>query len=331
MGKLFYKMRFTFFCVLFVFICCCTGYAQRDSLTIKKNDSLRPTITQPIKLSAADSAALVKARHEQFLADSIGMIYLIRDTTSKNQYLSKLWKNNIPGIYIHSPSEPKSTFGNGQVRKSRSTWLIVTLIGLLVYAGLLNLFLGKDIKIVLQSFYTKQTLSQPKKEGGPINFEAFIGLFLLFSLTFGLVLCQLVEYYNVYYSVSGFQLFILLSLIIILLFALKFLVLKFIGFVFDINKIISEYITILNLTYFNIAFVFLSVGICFSLLAERFIPYLLIFTLVFIAIIFAWQYIRNSVNIVSNFRFHKFYLFIYLCALEICPILIMIKALNINF
>ncbi|MES2429170.1 MAG: DUF4271 domain-containing protein, partial [Bacteroidota bacterium] len=30
-----------------------------------------------------------------------------------------------------------------------------------------------------------------------------------------------------------------------------------------------------------------------------------------------------------NFRFHKFYLFIYLCALEICPILILIKALNI--
>jgi hypothetical protein len=331
MSELFYKMRFTFFCMLFVFALCITGYAQRDSLSIKKSDSSSPTVIQPIKLSAADSVALVKARHEQFLADSIGMLYLIRDSTSKNQYLSKLWKNNIPGIYTQSPSESKSIFGSGQVRKSRSLWLIVTLVGLLVYTGLLNLFLGKDIKIVLQSFYTKQTLSQPKKEGGPINFDAFIGLFLLFSLTFGLVLCQLVEYYNVYYSISGFQLFILLSFIISLLFALKFLVLKFIGFVFDINKIISEYITILNLTYFNIAFVLLSIGVCFSLLAERFIPYLLIFTLVLIAIIFAWQYIRNSVNIVSNFRFHKFYLFIYLCALEICPILIMIKALNINF
>src|SRR6202000_692870 len=105
--------------------------------------------------------------------------------------------------------------------------------------------------------------------------------------------------------------------------ALKFLMLKFIGFIFDIHQIVNQYIAILNLTYFNIAFVLLSLTICLSLLTRPLIPYLLIFTLALVVIIFAWQYVRNSVNIISNFRFHKFYLFIYLCALEICPILIL--------
>jgi hypothetical protein len=106
-------------------------------------------------------------------------------------------------------------------------------------------------------------------------------------------------------------------------------VLKFIGFVFNAGKVVSNYIGILNLTYFNLAFVFLVVSVCFSLLSGIYIQGLLIFTLTAIAVIFAWQYLRNSVSIISNIRFHKFYLFIYLCALEICPILILIKALNI--
>jgi hypothetical protein len=143
------------------------------------------------------------------------------------------------------------------------------------------------------------------------------------------VLYQLTVYYNVYYNINNFQRFIMLSGLVALLFVVKFLVLKFIGFVFDINRPVSQYIAVLNMTYFNIAFVFLVVTACISLLDSRLIPVLLIITWILIGIIFAWQFLRNSVNILSEFRFHKFYLFIYLCALEICPILILIKALDI--
>jgi hypothetical protein len=323
-------MRFTLFFILLVSLCCCgRAYAQHDSATGNESDTLNPGNTQPVDIASIDSATLAKRR--QFVADSITRFYFFPDSMRENQSTDSWWKSKIPGVYFNSSSEPQSTYQNGQVRKQRDLWLILAICGLLIYTAILNLALGKDIKIVIQSFYNKQALSQPNKEGGPINFWAFIGLFMLFSLTFGLVLCQLSGYYNLYYGVSDFQLFILLSFVIGLLFALKFLVLKFIGFVFDMNRLVSEYVTILNLTYFNIAFVLLSVSICFSLLAAHYIPYLLISTLALIAIIFAWQYLRNSVGIVSNFRFHKFYLFIYLCALEICPILILIKALNINF
>jgi hypothetical protein len=154
-------------------------------------------------------------------------------------------------------------------------------------------------------------------------------LFLLFGFTFGLFLYQLAAYYNVYYSISGVRLFVFLSVLIIALFAVKFLALKIIGFIFDINKLVSEYVSILYLTYFNIAFVFLPVALCFSLLDAKYVPYLLAMAIGLIVIIFTWLYLRSSVSIISNFRFHKFYLFVYLCALEICPVLILIKALNI--
>jgi len=167
------------------------------------------------------------------------------------------------------------------------------------------------------------------KEDSLVNSWTFIGLFLLFGLTFGLFLYQFSAYQHVYYTISGFPLFIWLTFIILVLFAVKFLVVKFLGFVFNINKLVSEYLSVSYLTYFNIAFVFLPVAVCFSLLTDPLIPYILWAAYGLIAAIFVWQYLRGSVEIISNILFHKFYLIVYLCALEICPILILIKALNI--
>ncbi len=324
-------MRLTVFCLLFSLISRFGAYAQHDSTAIKGNDSLASAQALADTASVPDSAAMVKSSREQVVADSLAMIWFRPDPMRENQFLIHIFKNNIANIdsLFAAPSKPKANLKIGQVRETRDPWIIVTIIGLLIYTALLNIFLGKDVKSVIQSFYNKHALSQIDKEGGLINSWAFIGLFVLFSLSFGLVLYQLTIYYHVYQRIDGLQVFIWLSMAVAVLFGLKFLMLKFIGFIFDINQVVSQYIAILNLTYFNIAFVLLFVTICLSLLANQFIPYLLIFTLALIAVIFAWQYVRNSVNIISSFRFHKFYLFIYLCALEICPILILIKALNI--
>jgi hypothetical protein len=322
-------MRFIIFSFLLVVICCMSVGAQPDSLSVKKDSGLTSGPKQVSSIFTIDPAAIAKEQREQFVADSLAMIWLKPDSLRENQFLKLLSKNPFADInsFLNIPLKSEASLHTGEIRIYRDPWVIAIIIGLLIYTALLNVFLGRDLKTVIQSFYSKH--AQLDKEGGMINSWAFIALFVLFSSTLGLVLYQLTVYYKVQVPITGFQLFILLSVLIGLLFALKFLVLKFIGFVFDVNKVVSEYIAILNLTYFNIAFVLLSVATCFSLMSGRYIPGLLIFTMVLIAIIFAWQYLRNSVNIISNIRFHKFYLFIYLCALEICPILILIKALNI--
>ncbi|MCO5946396.1 DUF4271 domain-containing protein [Mucilaginibacter flavidus] len=309
---------------------CFAAYAQLDSAA--KRDTTGSFARRQQARVNADSVAAVVARQnrDQITADSLGMVLFKPDSLRENKFLTILYINPfaIVNSFSNIPAASTQTLVTGNVRHYRNPWLIITVIGLLIYTAFLNLLLGKDINLVFRSFYNKHGASQMDKEGGVINARAFIGLFVLFSFTFGLFLYQLTVFYGVSYSLVGFRLFIFLSVLTALLFALKFLVLKFIGFVFDVSKVVSEYIAILNLTYFNIAFVLLAVGVCFSLISNIYIQGLLFFTEGVIVIIFAWQYLRNSVNIISNIRFHKFYLFIYLCALEICPILILIKALN---
>ena len=321
------QMRFITLCFLTIVFCCSVAHAQQDTATYNSYD-----LVQPAPMSVLDSVVLATRVREKFVTDSIAMQYVkAPDAAIRQKYMDKVLKENLytgfQFLDIHSKSN--STVRDGRSRQTRDQWVIVIIISLLIYTALLNITLNKDVKTVFQSFYSKRVLIQAGKEEGYINFWAFLGLFLLFGLTFGLILYQLAAYNGTYYSIAGFRLFISLSLIILSLFAVKFLVLKFLGFIFDINKLVGEYISILYLTYFNVAFVFLPVAVCFSLLDAGYIPYLLAIALILIVVIFTWLYLRSSVNIISNIRFHKFYLIVYLCALEICPILILIKALNI--
>ena len=325
-------MRLITWCFLLILLSSAAAFAQQDTSVASppvKTYHRQPTAGQ----SLLDSVAASMEAHKAFIADSAAMHFIrIPDANTRSDYTDSLFAQAVYKGYgfldLHLKS--KSIVKDGHIRTMRDPWIIIIIVALLLYTALLNLALNKDVSFVLQSFYSKRVISQAGKDEGLVSTWAFLGLFLLFCLAFGLFLYQLAAYKGVYYSVSGSRLFVTLTVAVIILFALKFLVLKVLGFVFDINKLVTDYLNILHLTYFNIAFVFLPVVICFSLMAAQYIPALLDVTLIVIVVVFVWQYLRSSVNIISTFRFHKFYLFTYLCALEICPVLILIKALNIR-
>ncbi|QQL50069.1 DUF4271 domain-containing protein [Mucilaginibacter ginkgonis] len=322
-----------FLLILLMLVCACGAcFAQGDSVLSTRDSVYRrpaPTAAQLL----LDSVANAENARQQFIADSIAMQYINKgDSLRTNQFVVMMLRDSTYHGYgfLEMPKNKQSAVREGHTRHTRDRGIILIIIGLVTYGALLNRIVSKDILNVMQSFYSQRILAQVSKEDGLISSWAFIGLFVLFGLTFGLFLYQISSYYEIFYRISGIQLFFALSILIIVLFAIKFLILKIIGFIFDIGKVVSEYATTLFLTYFNITFVFLPVTLCFSLLAAKYIQPVLISALIISAVIFIWQYLRSSLNIISTFRFPKLYLFIYLCALEICPILVLIKALNIK-
>ena len=313
-----------FVCLMFYL----QAFAFQDTSALRRPDTNRYN-----QVNVIDSVAAAMAARQKFVEDSLSMQYIrYPDSTRVNMFAvqmmhdTTLFYTGYGFLDIHLKA--KSVVREGSARVKREQWTIGIIILLLLYAGILNLVMDKDIEIVFRSFYNKRSV-QAGKEESLLNSRAFIALFVLFGLTSGLFIYQVSAAYDKFYSITGFQLFVSLSVIIVVLFALKLLVLRFIGFIFNVNKVVGEYISILYLTYFNIAFVFLPLTLCFCLLPTQYSKGILIVALILAIVVFVWQYLRSSVNIISNFRFHKFYLFIYLCALEICPVLILIKALNI--
>ncbi|MBK0380409.1 DUF4271 domain-containing protein [Mucilaginibacter segetis] len=326
-------MRF-YICLFFLTFIAFVASAQQDTLPVN-NDSVtyKPAVT---RLPLLDSVAQALAVRQKEIADSLAILYVKKPDPGRiNLFVDSVLKSSVykgDNFLSLSSGRKKNNLGYGHARPSRDVWVIGVIIFLLLFTAVVNIYSNNDVGYVFQSLFSVGSRTQGAKEDAPVNTWSFIGLFLLFGFTSGIFLYLLTTgYYKVYYPVGGIQLFFTLSLVIIALFAGKFLVLKFLGFIFDINKLINGYISVLSLTYFNVTFVFLPVAVCFSLIADKFIPYLLVITLLLVLGIFIWQYVRSSVSIISTFRFHKFYLFLYLCALEICPILILIKALNIGF
>ncbi|WDF56232.1 DUF4271 domain-containing protein [Mucilaginibacter sp. KACC 22063] len=310
------------------------GFSQELDSTDYKPDTVvvhrRPPPTAAQLL--LDSVANAQKMRSVYIADSIAKQYIKAPNPNRpNKFVDLMLKTQVyHGNFMQMPSSQRSILREGHYRRKRDPQIIIIIIALITYSALLNRAVSKDIFNVMQAFYDKRILSQLSKEDALLSSWSFVGMFLLFGLTFGLFLYQVSAFYEIFYAISGIRLFLFLTLLIIILFAVKLLILRFIGFVFNIGKVVGEYITTLYLTYFNIAFVFLPVSVCFSLLAAKYIPYMLTVALLIAAIIFIWQYLRSSISIISNFQFPKFYLFIYLCALEICPILILLKALNIR-
>jgi hypothetical protein len=318
-------MRKVILLFMLTFLAAITCFAQKKDTSL-----LAPLDTSQASLKHFTDSAILARQH--FMEDSLTWMYIkYPDPKRHNVLMDSLLKNLRfnPLSFTNGAPVKKHLMQMGKERVSRPRWIMLVILFLLIYTGVLNLVIGKDIYSILQAFYSKRAFTALTHEDSLFTSWAFIAMFSLFGFTIGLYLYQLTNYYQQSFSVSGFQLFFTISVVVIVLFILKVLVLRALGFVFDIGRLVKEYISILYLTYFNIAFIFLPIVIIFSLISSAFKPYLLLFSVCLIALIFAIQYLRSTINIISKFRFHKIYLFIYLCALEICPILILIKALDL--
>jgi hypothetical protein len=130
------------------------------------------------------------------------------------------------------------------------------------------------------------------------------------------------------YPFEGFELFLFLTALVIGLFTFKIIVLRVLGFLFDVKRLVREYVSVLYLSYFNAAILFLPVVIAFSLTSSLYAGIYSYIGIVMLLGIFVVQFLRAGANILSNYKFPKVYLIIYLCALEFCPLIILFKVLG---
>lgn len=313
-----YFMRLTV-TLLLVFILVKTACAQ----IVAKDTLIEQT-------AVLDSATLAK---QQLHADSLAWFFITPpDSARKNQFMDSVIKANLYTGYAFLDlyfKPVKTVVQTGKPRSFRNGWMLAVMLGLLLYTALLNRFLNKAISDIIQSFYNKRMLAQFSKEENLINSWSFILLFLLFGATIGLLFYQVVSYYNRNYVDDGWQLYLGFTFAVIVFFILKIVVLRILGLIFNIRNLVKEYISVLYLTYFNLTFISLPLVISFGLIADSLKSViLLVFGLLIVVVLF-WQYVRSSINILSVYRFSKVYLFIYLCALELCPIFILVKALKL--
>jgi hypothetical protein len=285
-----------------------------------------------------DSGAIVNSPRYpdsiKAIKDSLSMVWLkAPDPNRPNRFrdsLINLYKVVNLDFKAWAAKFPKknSRFDEGKLRPFRESWVILLVLFLVLLYSLVRFFFPVELNSITHAFYSNQVLSKLNKEETLFNSWPFVFLYLLFGLILGLYLYLSANYFGISYRVEGFKLFLYLSATVIILFTLKIILLKIVGFLFDTTRLVRDYVSVLYISYFNAAILFLPIVIAFSLTSYRFSIIYSYLGGILLLLVFALQFLRVAENILSNYKLPKVYLFIYLCALEFCPLIILFKALG---
>lgn len=254
---------------------------------------------------------------QALLADSLskgfGFPVFNIDTFIKN-YISK--DNSIHAVQM------------GDLLPKGDIWVLITIVVLFLIFAVLNQTFSKQLLAIIQAFFSNRALSNLNKEDNVFNSWPFLILFAQFGFTIGMFFYLAAQFKELSEVQSGFPFYVTISFLIIGFYGLKIVVLKLLGFIFDIRKPIGEYISILYLSYFNASLLFMPLVLAFALSPPNYGIFYMAIAIILLAIIFVFQFVRAGINILSNYRFPKVYLILYFCTLEICPMLILIKVIG---
>ncbi len=302
------------------------GFQPQGSVTAK--DTVSEVVFKP--RIVIDSVALAR---KNFIRDSLTLHYLSPDANRPNPYVEKLLKDNITtDPYLLSLPDNfkivKNPYGVGIYLNKYPTWFLATVLVLLTMFGVVRLVFAKEIANLFRAFFDNRVLSQIDKEDNVLITWQFVFLYLIFSFTVGLFICLLMYKTSVSNTVLDFNSFLILSFIAFVFFGLKIFAVKFMGFLFDIQKLTGEYLNIIYLTYINSLFLLLPATFILTFIGVNHGSLVVWCFVLLFSMVIGFQLVRLTFKVLLNYQLSKFYLFLYLCTLEICPILLFIKTIN---
>jgi hypothetical protein len=162
-----------------------------------------------------------------------------------------------------------------------------------------------------------------------ITQNTFFVLHVLFALNTGLFVFLTLKYFNSLPDFTELSLVILFSAAVYFLYQFKYVNLYLLGFFFDQVKAFAEYIHSISIFNKFLGIILIPVMAGMLIMNEHFAIYFIYTGIGFISLLFIVRVIRGA-GIILGKGFSVFYLFLYLCALEILPLLIVYKLLELK-
>lgn len=301
------------------------GMAVQQTRYRSVQDSIRQT-------QLAEKTRLADAMKR--VGDSLAMQYIgLPNPERPNQFADSLRRHLIVQngdflAWLAFAHRLEQTIETDAERPSREPWVLATIGLLLLFLGIVRVSFPTEVLSIIQAFYNDRMLLQVNKEDTLYSSWPFVFLYILFGFAVGLFiyLCNL--HYTGAGHQNGVERFLGISLFVMALFILKIIATRLLGFIFDLQRVVREYVSILYLSYFNAAMVFLPIVLVLSLVPRTYVVWVVPAAFIIVLCLFVFRFAKTARNLLTNYPFSKFYLFTYLCCLEIAPILILVKVLG---
>lgn len=314
------RLSLFLFSFLFVFISQAQVSPVQDFSQLEKEQKMEKVRIQDSIRHSQDSIQMLWIKHplperpNQFI-DSLRKVYTI------NNGDLFAWRNQF--------KDKENSLVKAALKTHREIWVLFVLGIIILFFSILKINFSSQIKAMMHAVYSDTALTQLNKAEKVYNQWPFILLYILFGFVFGMFVFLGA---NAFYSSSfdqNISLYMMISLGIILYFSLKVVIIKLLGFVFEVQLLTKEYNSILFLGYFNTAVFLIPIIIAFAFLPQIQIDQLFVYFSIALLVFFTLQFLRISYYTLITYKFSKFYLILYFCTLEIGPLIIIMKAIGL--
>ncbi|SFV31931.1 DUF4271 domain-containing protein [Thermoflavifilum thermophilum] len=309
------------------------GMVRSDSLNLSAHAI--PSISRPDSSSHAQPGAVstfdsLQARR---VADSLRRDSL-RRAAAAIRYHELAYMQWLDSVWTHQQLFRHQDYPVWQVAPLRhrnfaaeqeDDWLFYLCVGYLFLLGFIRSGFYPYFHHVFQAFWHPVMASRKLRE--QLMQTPFPGLLmnLFFALSMGIYLFLVLRY--VHYTTQH-QIYLLvaaLAALVGIIYLVKYLILQFSGWVFGVRELTAGY-----------AFVLMLVN---KVLGVALVPFVLLLafgtgwmqdvalhlSLVLIAALFVYRYVSSYAWVRQYMVFSRFHFFLYLCAFEVAPVLIMAK------
>lgn len=184
----------------------------------------------------------------------------------------------------------------------------------------------KNIRQIINAGFNNQKMQHLVREHNLFKERISIFFYLNFVVSFSFFIIQAYSYFLIPSKIENlFTISLNLSLIILLFIILKWLIMYFIGIVFKNEE--AAFLYILNSLIYNVITSFILIPFTFIIfyIGYDLREYFLYLGIIILIIINLFRYFRYIIIGITYSKFSYFYLILYLCALEILPLLLVLK------
>lgn len=247
----------------------------------------------------------------------------LRQETVYEKYLKSLTASNI---FLKKDKPHRLDLNPVRVYRDLD-WLVYVMGGVVLLLGIIRLSYLKYFTDLFRAFMNP-TLSQRqlKDQLSQSPFPNFL-LNTFFVISLAMYLYLLMYRQNYIPSSNAWMVIPALIVLVALVYSVKYVMLRFCGWLFGSSELADAYIFILYLInkVLGILLVPFLVILAFCRPEEaRAFVYISVF---FIVILVAYRYIRSYSVVKQYLSFSRLHFFLYLCAFEVAPVLIITKVL----
>ncbi|HEU0065100.1 MAG TPA: DUF4271 domain-containing protein [Flavisolibacter sp.] len=205
--------------------------------------------------------------------------------------------------------------------------IFYTLIGLLIFFSLIKNGSSRYMMDLFQTFFRTSPRQRQLRDQLVQSPLPSLLLNIFFLLSAGMFLALLLQYFRLGIQFNFWLLFLYCFLGLIAIYAVKYISLKFFGWIFQISSIVDTYIFIVFSTNKVIGIFLLPFLVILSFTDGLFNQVAITLGITMVCILYVYRYFLSYVSVQHQLKISFFHFALYFTAFEIAPLLLINKLL----